>query len=130
MRLNSQSVLFSGHPKMGNTQAAAGRPAVITGGANGIGLAAAKACIAIGCHPVIICDVNEAALSSAKESLMSSAGQGQEVHSLVLDVADVQANEALAADVFNKYGDVAFVFLNAGKFCCAHSLCNCIYVSS
>ena len=85
-----------------------GRPALITGGASGIGLAVARRAAELGLSPIILCDVDAAGLSTAQRDLPA------EVETVVLDVRDAAANERVATDVFRRHGDLAFLFVNAG----------------
>ena len=58
---------------------------MITGGASGIGLALAKRCKSSDMN-VIICDINQPTLSSAKEVLAKAEGKGR-VEALQVDVS-------------------------------------------
>ena len=83
--------------------------AVVTGGASGVGLAAAKHLASCG-FEICLTDVNEDALGSAAEDLR---GSGAAVHEVCVDVADSAAMTALADQVFAK-GEVAVLMNNAG----------------
>ncbi len=61
--------------------------AFVTGGASGIGLALAKACAERGMQ-VIVTDIEETALESAKNRLSAAGG---EIITRVLDVSDRHA---------------------------------------
>ncbi|MET0293932.1 MAG: SDR family NAD(P)-dependent oxidoreductase [Phenylobacterium sp.] len=89
-----------------------GRTAVITGGANGIGLASAKRCVGFGMN-VLIADRDQAELNNAKATLAGMAGEAQ-VFAQALDVADFAAVQALADLAFDRFGDVALLMNNAG----------------
>ena len=97
---------------------ARGRPAFITGGASGIGLAVAHRCAQLRMSPIFLADIDEDRLTSAKRSVVQSAlGSGglSEVVTLVADVASLADNERVAAAVWDRTGgDLAFLFLNAG----------------
>ncbi len=86
------------------------RVAVVTGGASGIGKSLARALLAEGAR-VVIADVEQAALDSAVSEL--SAG-GREVLGVATDVADPQSVEALAQQVFERFGACHLLFNNAG----------------
>ena len=83
----------------------AGRRALITGGAQGIGLAVARAYLQQGAD-VVLADLNEAALHAATQDL---AG-GERVTAHALDVADADAVERLA----DAAGEIDVVVANAG----------------
>jgi NAD(P)-dependent dehydrogenase (short-subunit alcohol dehydrogenase family) len=84
-----------------------GRVAVVTGGASGIGLAAAKRFIGLGMK-VCIADVDEAALASARQQLGSNA------IAVATNVADRAQVEHLRDRVVDAFGEVAVLMNNAG----------------
>ncbi len=84
-----------------------GNVAVITGGANGIGLAAAKRLVAMGLR-VCIADVDEDELASA------SAELGGEALAHATDVSDEASVDALATTVAERLGAVSVLMNNAG----------------
>jgi NAD(P)-dependent dehydrogenase (short-subunit alcohol dehydrogenase family) len=87
----------------------AGRVAVITGGASGIGLATAKRLGAAGMRLVVV-DRDEEAMIRAEEALAGAAG-------LLLsdaDVSDFTAVEALRDEVLERFDDVGVLMNNAG----------------
>ena len=90
---------------------AAGRGAVVTGAASGIGLATAKRLAARGMH-VCLTDIDEAALDRAHEEVRAAA-QGGRVMSAACDVADMAAVTALKDRVLDTFEDVALVMNNA-----------------
>ncbi|MEC5289812.1 SDR family NAD(P)-dependent oxidoreductase [Aurantimonas sp. C2-6-R+9] len=91
---------------------AEGRIAVVTGGASGIGLAAAKRFAEAG---MTVCLVDRAAerLAEAKESVSALSPSGSVLTSNT-DVGDRAAVEALAKNLFGRFGTIHLVFDNAG----------------
>lgn len=87
----------------------AGNSAVITGGASGIGLAAARRFLEAGMR-VMIADLNGDALTTAAGSL---EGTG-EVHTRVCDVSDFAEVEALQRKATEQLGDIHCLMNNAG----------------
>ncbi|MEM8769748.1 MAG: SDR family NAD(P)-dependent oxidoreductase [Pseudomonadota bacterium] len=90
----------------------AGNTAVITGGANGIGLAAAKTFARAGMN-VCIADVDAEQLDAAMAELKALAPAG-EIASFATDVADHSAVVALKDAVFERFGAVNVLMNNAG----------------
>lgn len=88
-----------------------GGVAVITGGASGIGLAAAQAFARLGMR-VCLVDVKPEALEAA-ERQVRELGHA-EVMSRALDVADLGQLEALKAGVYDRFGRVDVLMNNAG----------------
>lgn len=88
----------------------AGKTAFITGGANGIGLAIAKALAARGANLMLI-DLNAAALETAKAGF---AGTNVQVETAVCDVAKADAMRAAADQAIEAFGKVHIVVNNAG----------------
>ena len=88
----------------------AGKTAVITGGASGIGLAMAERFGAEGMN-VVIADVENAALSAAHDSL---AAKDIDVRAMRCDVSDRAAVEALAEFSYEEFGNVHILCNNAG----------------
>jgi NAD(P)-dependent dehydrogenase (short-subunit alcohol dehydrogenase family) len=86
---------------------ASGRTAVITGGAGGIGLAAAKRFAALGMN-VAIGDLDEAQLAKA------SADIGGKVLTVKTDVSQLGDVERLRDRVYATYGEVGILMNNAG----------------
>jgi NAD(P)-dependent dehydrogenase (short-subunit alcohol dehydrogenase family) len=92
---------------MGNVERFAGKVAVITGGASGIGLATARRFVAEGAR-VVIGDVNADALAAAAKELGASAAAVR---------CDVRAEEDVAnlmATAESRFGGVHVAFANAG----------------
>ncbi len=88
----------------------AGNAAVITGGANGIGLAAASRYLKEGMQ-VLIADRDESALATAAESL---AEYGDSLVTQSCDVSDVNQLEQLREQALNQFGRIDCVMNNAG----------------
>jgi len=88
----------------------AGRVAVVTGAASGIGLGAAERFLAEQMK-VVLADVEQARLDAQVERL---AGAGGDVLGVVCDVRDPQAVELLAKQTLSHFGGVHVVFNNAG----------------
>jgi NAD(P)-dependent dehydrogenase (short-subunit alcohol dehydrogenase family) len=93
---------------------AAGRVAVITGGANGIGLAAAKRYAALGMK-VVIADLEEAALErAAKEVADAGKGGKAEVLTVACDVSRLDEVVNLRQRAYGAFGEVGVLMNNAG----------------
>jgi NAD(P)-dependent dehydrogenase (short-subunit alcohol dehydrogenase family) len=90
---------------------AEGRHAVITGGAGGIGLAAARACLARGLR-VTLGDVDGPRLGEAARELAAEA-PGR-VAELACDVREPSQVEALREAAVTAHGPVHLLLLNAG----------------
>lgn len=88
----------------------AGRGAVITGGASGIGFATAARLARSGAG-VVLADVEEPALETAVTRLRA---EGLEAHGVVCDVRRLDAIAHLADEAFRLLGRVHVVFNNAG----------------
>lgn len=84
-----------------------GRTAVITGGASGIGLAAAQRYLSLGMN-VCVADRDNAALEAAQDLL------GREALVVKTDVSSLAEVESLRDEVFSRFGDVAVLMNNAG----------------
>ncbi|MEP9388666.1 SDR family NAD(P)-dependent oxidoreductase [Mesorhizobium sp. KR9-304] len=92
---------------------APGRTAVITGGASGIGLAAAKRLAAAGMN-VVIADRAGSALDAAALATAEAAGGEGKALAVACDVAAPENLAALADKAFEKFGEVSFLMNNAG----------------
>lgn len=86
------------------------RVAVITGGANGIGLEIAEEATKRGMK-VVIGDIDKEGLEKAEEKLKN---MGADFLSLYMDVTEYDDMEMLAKKTLNKYGQVDIFFNNAG----------------
>jgi NAD(P)-dependent dehydrogenase (short-subunit alcohol dehydrogenase family) len=99
---------MSQHPAL-----TAGRVAVITGAASGIGLAAAERCAGLGLR-VCLADRDAEALGRAAERVARHAGRAGDVIAVETDVSDAAQVERLCARVYETFGDVALLMNNAG----------------
>jgi NAD(P)-dependent dehydrogenase (short-subunit alcohol dehydrogenase family) len=88
----------------------AGRVAVITGGASGIGLAAARRFAALGMK-ICLADANDAQLENAAAEIGGLQAQVLAVHTDVAQLADLQR---LKEKVYETFGEVAILMNNAG----------------
>lgn len=89
-----------------------GKVAVITGGANGIGLALARGAILRGAK-VVIADIREEPLARALAELTQAGG---DVLAVKTDVSKFNEVEALAQAAIDRFGKVNLMFNNAGVF--------------
>ena len=90
---------------------ASGRVAVVTGGASGIGLAAARRFAGLGMR-VAVADLGADRLEAARVRI-AEAGAA-DVLACEVDVADPAACVRLAAEVTDRWGGADVVMLNAG----------------
>lgn len=88
----------------------AGKVAVVTGAASGIGLAVSRRLGADGMR-VMMADIEEPALAAAADSL---AAEGIETAVTVTDVSDAESVDALARATLTRFGAVHVVCNNAG----------------
>ena len=93
---------------------AQGRTAVITGGASGIGLAAAKRFAAFGMRIVLADADTEKLASAAAEVAALTKGGAADVLAVVTDVSELASVEALKAAAYDRFGEVAVLMNNAG----------------
>ena len=98
--------------RMPKPKALAGRIALITGGAGGIGLAAARVLLARGAC-VLISDRDSQALEAASAELVESFGQDV-VRSAVCDVTDEGQVQAVFAECAREFGGMDILVANAG----------------
>jgi NAD(P)-dependent dehydrogenase (short-subunit alcohol dehydrogenase family) len=91
-------------------QSFAGRAAVITGGANGIGFATAREFGRRGAR-VMLGDIDQSALDGAVADLRA---EGVDAHGVACDVRKLDDVTSLADEAFGVFGDVHVVFNNAG----------------
>jgi NAD(P)-dependent dehydrogenase (short-subunit alcohol dehydrogenase family) len=97
------------HPALGS-----GRVAVITGGASGIGLAAATRFAAMGLK-VCIADLSKDALDRAAAIVAASAPSGRDaVLAVPTDVSRIESVQALRDEVYAHFSEVAVLMNNAG----------------
>jgi NAD(P)-dependent dehydrogenase (short-subunit alcohol dehydrogenase family) len=93
---------------------AAGRVAVITGAASGIGLAAATRFAAMGLK-VCLADLSAEALARAAEAVSSAAPSGRDgVLTVATDVSRLESVQALRDAAYARFGEVGVLMNNAG----------------
>ena len=88
----------------------AGRTAVITGGASGIGLATARKLANEGMN-LVLADIEQSALDQA---VAEFEGRGQPVLGVRTDVGELADVQALADAAWDRFGGVHVLFNNAG----------------
>ena len=88
----------------------AGKVAVVTGGASGIGFALADRFATAGMR-VVLADVDEAGLATAAEKI---GGRGVDTLTVVTDVSSEASVQALAAATVERFGTAHVVCNNAG----------------
>jgi NAD(P)-dependent dehydrogenase (short-subunit alcohol dehydrogenase family) len=91
----------------------AGRAAVVTGAAGGIGLAAALRFAAAGMK-VMLADANADGLASARARVAAATGRPDDVRVSVVDVSRASEVERLREEAYAAFGDVAVLMNNAG----------------
>ncbi|GIO69932.1 SDR family NAD(P)-dependent oxidoreductase [Paenibacillus cookii] len=87
-----------------------GKVAVVTGGASGIGLAAAELLAEFGAHAVLV-DINETAGEQAAAGIREKGGQASFYRCNVTSAADC---ERVAEEVASALGGIHILFNNAG----------------
>jgi len=90
-----------------------GSVAVITGGASGIGLAAASKFAAMGLK-VCIADIGPARLAAAVAKVKEGVGSRAEVMSIETDVSDLSSVQKLESEVTRLFGGTDILMNNAG----------------
>lgn len=88
----------------------AGKGALVTGAASGIGLGISRALATAGMH-VVMADFDEAGLVRARADI---AGTGAEVHAMPVDVSDRRSVRDLAAFAKDRLGKLHVLCNNAG----------------
>jgi len=96
------------HPAM-----SPGNVAVVTGGASGIGLAAAMRFAAAG-MTVCIADIGAERLKAAEAKLSSAAGGGANVMAVAIDVSQIAQMRELESAVRARFGGTDILMNNAG----------------
>jgi len=92
---------------------ASGHSAVITGGAGGIGFAAAQEFVSRGMN-VLIADIDEQLSAEAKDSLMGQAVNDAKVLSFACDVSNLDSLKEMASFAAAEMGNVSVLMNNAG----------------
>lgn len=98
--------------RMPKPKALAGRIALVTGGAGGIGAATARRYLQEGAC-VMLADINSDALETAREGLAGSFG-GDVVRSVIMNVTDEQAVADAMAQTAVEFGGLDLLVSNAG----------------
>lgn len=89
----------------------AGKPALVTGAAGGLGLAVATALLAAGAN-IVVCDVNAERLAAAGDTLKAHAHTDRTL-ALQADVTDEDSVTKLVAAAVEKFGQLDVVVNNA-----------------
>ena len=93
---------------------APGRVAVITGGASGIGLAAARKFVAAGMK-IVLADLKGPALDQAADAVAALAKGGKaDVRAVATDVSVMEDVQRLKQIAYQSFGEVAVLMNNAG----------------
>ena len=92
---------------------AEGRVAVITGGASGIGLAAARRCAAMGMR-VCIADLSQDALDAAAAEVKAAGRGPTAILAMAIDVGRMEDVQKLKERVYATFGEVSLLMNNAG----------------
>jgi NAD(P)-dependent dehydrogenase (short-subunit alcohol dehydrogenase family) len=99
---------LSDHPAL-----AAGRVAVVTGAASGIGLAASAKFATRGMR-VCMADTNGAALEAVAANVRALAARPEDVRAVTVDVSRREDVQRLKDSVYEAFGEVALLMNNAG----------------
>ena len=91
----------------------AGRTAMVTGGASGMGLAVATRLALRGMNVVIADRADQATLDAAVAEIAKTATHGAKVIAVRMDVTLPDDYERLRERVYQEFGDCALIFLNA-----------------
>eukprot|EP00747_Dinoflagellata_sp_TGD_P185236 gnl/TRDRNA2_/TRDRNA2_41672_c0_seq1.p1 gnl/TRDRNA2_/TRDRNA2_41672_c0~~gnl/TRDRNA2_/TRDRNA2_41672_c0_seq1.p1 ORF type:complete len:338 (+),score=38.69 gnl/TRDRNA2_/TRDRNA2_41672_c0_seq1:1-1014(+) len=89
------------------------RVAVITGAANGIGLAVAQECATLGMK-VVLADLNRTKLEEAVKDLVATGAKRDNLLAFTLDVSNLEQNQALCEKTYEVFKACHFVLFNAG----------------
>ncbi|TPW32842.1 SDR family NAD(P)-dependent oxidoreductase [Pararhizobium mangrovi] len=92
---------------------ASGNVALVSGGASGIGLAAAKRFAGLGMS-VCIVDLGDERLAEAREAVADEAAEGAEVAAFEVNVARLEAVARIEEDIRARFGGVDVLMNNAG----------------
>ncbi|MBY6006228.1 bifunctional rhamnulose-1-phosphate aldolase/short-chain dehydrogenase [Salipiger bermudensis] len=98
--------------RMPKPKSMAGRVALVTGGAGGIGMATAERYLSEGAC-VMLADINADALEQAQEALVQTYGRDV-VRGVTMNVTDETAVAAAYADLAVEYGGIDILVSNAG----------------
>lgn len=93
----------------------AGKVAIITGGAGGIGKALAEEMAARGCY-LVLADINAELLETATAALRDG---GAQLHARAVDVRDAEQVRALVEGAHRELGRIDYIFNNAAVNVCA-----------
>ena len=88
-----------------------GKTTVITGGATGIGMAAANRCAEQGMR-IVVADVRNEMFENASTTLLASGAH--EVLTYRTDVADASAVKSLEAELTDRFSGIDVLICNAG----------------
>ncbi|WP_010140963.1 bifunctional rhamnulose-1-phosphate aldolase/short-chain dehydrogenase [Oceanicola sp. S124] len=98
--------------RMPRPKSLAGRVAMVTGGAGGIGTATAERYLAEGAC-VVLADISEDSLNATKDALTASYGKDV-IRSVIMDVTDEAAVARAYAETSVEFGGVDILVSNAG----------------
>lgn len=91
----------------------AGKTALITGAASGVGFAVAKLCRNKGMHLALL-DIDESNLVKAKD-VLSKINSSLAIEAYAIDVADSTLWKKIAGQIARTFPEIDLVVLNAGK---------------